>query len=92
VRDFARESFTDIEGDPIPSEKMLIVDLEDGRSFAVRPSGTEPKIKYYLYGRRRPEPGATFGPDELPAIVGATGDSLDALWKWLEADIESRLR
>ena len=30
---------------------MLFVDLEDGRSFAVRPSGTEPKIKYYLFGK-----------------------------------------
>lgn len=29
---------------------MIFVDLADGRSFAVRPSGTEPKIKYYLSG------------------------------------------
>ncbi|MFN9942795.1 MAG: hypothetical protein ACK56I_25350, partial [bacterium] len=36
---------------------MLFVDLADGRSFAVRPSGTEPKIKYYLFGRETPLAG-----------------------------------
>ena len=91
VRDYASDDFTDIEGDSIPKEKMLIVDLEDGRSFAVRPSGTEPKIKYYLYGRKRPEAGATFEANELSEIKETTDASLVALWKWLETDIESRL-
>ncbi|MEN9974188.1 MAG: hypothetical protein RLZZ282_194, partial [Verrucomicrobiota bacterium] len=45
VRDFARQDLFDQEGDLLPKEKMLFVDLDDGRSFAVRPSGTEPKIK-----------------------------------------------
>lgn len=34
--------------------KNDFVDLADGRSFAVRPSGTEPKIKYYLFGHGKP--------------------------------------
>jgi len=51
VRDFALQDIFDQEGDLLPKEKMLFVDLEDGRSFAVRPSGTEPKIKFYLYGK-----------------------------------------
>jgi phosphoglucomutase len=38
----------------LPKEKMLFVDLADGRSFAVRPSGTEPKIKFYLFGKAAP--------------------------------------
>ena len=91
VRDYATQDFTDIEGDAIPKEKMLIVDLEDGRSFAVRPSGTEPKIKYYLYGRRRPESGTSFEKADLQAIKEAADASLAALWKWLETDIASRL-
>lgn len=49
VRDFSTGKLLDAEGDPIPAEKMLFIDLADGRSFAVRPSGTEPKIKYYLF-------------------------------------------
>ena len=88
VRDFAKEDFADIEGDPIPKEKMLFVDLEDGRSFAVRPSGTEPKIQYYLYGNSRPAEGAEFSDEELTSEVG---NSLETLWQWLEKDIEERL-
>lgn len=91
VRDFATEDFADVEGDPIPKENMLFVDLEDGRSFAVRPSGTEPKIKYYLFGRRCPEGGVAFTQEELPGIKESTDASLVALWNWLEMDIDSRL-
>jgi phosphoglucomutase len=54
LRNFAAETFHDVEGDVIPKEKMLMIDLADGRRVAVRPSGTEPKIKFYMYGRRPP--------------------------------------
>jgi phosphomannomutase len=46
---FATERLFDSEGDEIPKEKMLMIDLADGRRVAVRPSGTEPKIKFYLF-------------------------------------------
>ena len=91
VRDFATQEIIDPEGDKIPTEKMLIVDLEDGRAFAVRPSGTEPKIKYYLYGRKRPAEGEKFSAEELTAIKTEVADSLTALWTWLDADIKTRL-
>lgn len=91
IRDFNRDTLLDEEGDPIPREKMLFVDLEDGRSFAVRPSGTEPKIKYYLFGRQLPAPGATLDPASLAAAKSSVGTSLASLWSWLEADISRRL-
>ncbi len=91
VRDFATQEIIDPEGDKIPTEKMLIVDLEDGRAFAVRPSGTEPKIKYYLFGRKRPAAGETFAADELATIKTQVGESLVTLWDWLDADIKTRL-
>ena len=34
----------------IPASNVLRYFLEDGSWFAVRPSGTEPKIKFYFYG------------------------------------------
>lgn len=83
VRDFANQDFYDQEGDLIPKEKMLFVDLEDGRSFAVRPSGTEPKIKYYLFGNSAPG-------GDLCANKIHVAASLASLWSWIEADAVAR--
>ena len=55
MKNFETETFRDVEGDEIPKEKMLIFELADQTRIAVRGSGTEPKIKYYLFAQRRPE-------------------------------------
>jgi phosphoglucomutase len=83
VRDFAKQDLFDQEGDLLPKEKMLFVDLEDGRSFAVRPSGTEPKIKYYLFGKHAPG-------GDLVATKEVVKSSLAGLWSWIEADAATR--
>jgi phosphoglucomutase len=83
VRDFAKQDLFDQEGDMLPKEKMLFVDLADGRSFAVRPSGTEPKIKFYLFGKAAPG-------GDLTATKSAVRTGLDNLWKWIEADAARR--
>jgi phosphoglucomutase len=62
---------------------MLFVDLEDGRSFAVRPSGTEPKIKFYLFGKSAPG-------GDLAASKEKVRDGLSRLWDWIEADAKIR--
>jgi phosphoglucomutase len=62
---------------------MLFVDLEDGRSFAVRPSGTEPKIKFYLFGKAAPG-------GDLTETKQKVRDGLAALWSWIEADAKNR--
>ncbi len=77
VKDYAKGGFYDEEGDEIPEAAMLFVDFADGRRFAVRPSGTEPKIKYYLFGK-----GET-----KEEVEG----SLDALWTALEKDAHERM-
>ncbi len=84
VRDFSTGKLVDAEGDPIPAEKMLFIDLEDGRSFAVRPSGTEPKIKYYLFAHG--EKGA-----DLAASQAAVEASIASLWEAVEADARTRM-
>jgi phosphoglucomutase len=83
LRDFARQDLYDQEGDLLPKEKMLFVDLADGRSFAVRPSGTEPKIKYYLFGKAAP--GAQLGNAKVQVRTG-----LERLWTWIEQDVAVR--
>jgi len=94
IKNFEIDMVEDVEGDLVPKEKMLIFELEDlagaGR-IAVRPSGTEPKIKYYLFAQRRPSNGK-FDPAELSRIKAQIGEKLDRLWDWLQQDAESRLR
>ncbi len=80
VKNFETETFRDVEGDEIPKEKMLIFELEDQTRIAVRGSGTEPKIKYYLFAQRRPE-ASRFTPEELAGIKKKVGAHLQALWQ-----------
>ena len=91
IKNFETNMIEDIEGDLIPKEKMSIFALEDGTRIAIRPSGTEPKIKYYLFAQRRPE-NARFDSIELSRIKVQVGEKLDRLWDWLQKDAESRLR
>src|SRR6266567_7066501 len=91
VRNFETETIRDVEGDEIPKEKMSIFGLEDRTRIAVRPSGTEPKIKFYLFAERRPEKGK-FDFAHLSRIKAQVSEKLDRLWDWLQKDAESRLR
>ncbi|MCP5550994.1 MAG: phospho-sugar mutase [Akkermansiaceae bacterium] len=91
VRDFANQDIFDEEGDPVPKEKMIFVELADGRAFAVRPSGTEPKIKFYLYLRPAPGSDPAVAPEDLPAVKESGAESLRALRDWIVADMKRRL-
>jgi len=94
IRNFETDEIRDVEGDLIPKTKMLMLELEDpagaGR-IAVRPSGTEPKIKYYLFAHRQPESEKFTGAD-LDRIKAEVEKHLEDLWNWLRKDAESRLR
>ena len=91
VRNFETDEIKDIEGDLIPTTTMLMFELEDGTRIAVRPSGTEPKIKYYLFARRQPESEKFTGAD-LDRIKAEVEKHLVDVWNWLRKDAESRLR
>jgi len=90
IRNFETDEIKDVEGDEIPKEKMSIFELDDPTRIAVRPSGTEPKIKYYLFAQRRPTKGK-FDSAELKQIKAEVGEKLDRLWDWLQKDAQSRL-
>ena len=92
VKNFETDSIRDVEGDEIPKEKMLIFELEDQTRIAVRGSGTEPKIKYYLFGQRRPEEGNQFSAIELAEIKAKLAQHLESLWEWLQKDAAERTR
>jgi phosphoglucomutase len=90
IRNFETDKIEDAESDQIPKEKMLTFELQDGTRIAVRPSGTEPKIKYYLFAHRRPEKGK-FDSVKLNQIKTEVKEKLDRLWDWLQKDAQSRL-
>jgi phosphoglucomutase len=90
ARNFETEAIHDVEGDKIPKEKMSIFELENRTRIAVRGSGTEPKIKYYLFAQRRPKNGK-FDSAELEQIKSEVDERLERLWDWLQQDAQSRL-
>jgi len=90
ITDFETETIRDVEGDVIPKQKMSIFELADKTRIAVRGSGTEPKIKYYIFGQRRPEKGE-FSAAELEQIKTEVTARLEALWSWLQKDVKRRL-
>ncbi len=91
IRNFEKETIRDVEGDEIPKEKMLIFELADKTRIAVRGSGTEPKIKYYLFGAQLPKDGK-LSREELGRARAEIDQRLDALWNWLRSDADRRVK
>ena len=89
VRNFEKEIIHDVEGDEIPKQMMMIFQLADKTRVAIRGSGTEPKIKYYLFAQRRPATGE-FTQAQLDAIKPEVARRLDALWEWVRQDAHAR--
>jgi phosphoglucomutase len=84
-KDFSAGEHHDADGKLIPPEKFFFLELEGGYSFAVRASGTEPKIKFYVFGS---EPVA--GESELPAVKEKTVVSVEALLDAILADARNK--
>ena len=91
VKNFEKEIFHDVEGDLIPKEKMLIFELADRTRVAVRGSGTEPKIKYYLFAQRVGVSGK-LSAAELARAKREVDQHLEELWSWLQNDADARLQ
>lgn len=90
VYDYKAHEVRDLSGSgkttplPEPSGDLLIFHTErEGVRFAARPSGTEPKIKFYLFAR-----SAVDGPDSLAAAKGQTKAVLDQMTTDIEKYLE----
>ncbi len=84
-QDFGREPVRDADGELIPSQDLYLVSLANGYSFAARGSGTEPKMKFYLFAH---EPVASAA--ELPEVKARVRGTLDRLNQLIEADARAR--
>jgi len=83
--DFGRQDIRDADGELIPKQDLYFVTLDNGYSFAARGSGTEPKMKFYLFAS---EKAADAG--ELSAVKSRVRSTLDRLSKAIEADAKTR--
>ncbi len=83
--DFGRTERVDTDGKPIPAQDFYVLELDNGYSFAVRGSGTEPKIKFYLFGRSE-----VADAEELESVKAATAAAMESLAAAIEADARQR--
>lgn len=89
VRDYQALTTTAADGTIIPLDapaaNMVMLDLaEDGNYFAVRPSGTEPKVKFYMFTYCAPELS-----QDLDAATTTLNKRIDALEKDIRAYVAS---
>ena len=54
IKDFSVSGLLDEEEEELSQENFLMISLENQFRVAVRPSGTEPKIKFYIFGESQP--------------------------------------
>lgn len=84
--DYGVDTFVDADGDPIPKQDFYVLECSDGYRFAVRGSGTEPKIKFYVFGQRA-VPNTRDGLAQVQAEVEA---GMKAFMEAIEADAHAR--
>ncbi len=84
-QDFGRETILDADGDTIPKQDLYVVTLSNGYRFAARGSGTEPKMKFYLFASDK-----VAGKAELPAVKARVRAELDRMKHLIDEDARRR--
>jgi len=84
-QDFGRETILDADGEEIPKQDLYVATLSNGYRFAARGSGTEPKMKFYLFASDKAPNAAA-----LAGVKKKVRSELNELKKLIEAD--ARLR
>ncbi len=84
-QDFGREKFYDADGEQIPAQDLYLVTLSNRYSFAARGSGTEPKMKFYLFAQEKVKSEA-----DLSVAKAKAQATLDSLKTLIEADARRR--
>ena len=83
--DFGLQTIRDADGDEIPKQDLYFVTLANGYTYAGRGSGTEPKMKFYVFARAK-----VGGAADLPAVKAQVKAELERLKTLIEADAKAR--
>lgn len=84
-QDFGTSTFYDADEKEIPKQDFYFLTLDNGYQFAVRGSGTEPKIKFYVFAKED-----VAQPGDLPEAKAKAQKELNALKASIEADARQR--
>ena len=85
ITDFSKDTVTDSDGRCIPPQRFFFIELGSGIKFAVRASGTEPKIKFYLFAEKPVQSHS-----ELDQIKHETSSLLVDIKSFLSEDANKR--
>ena len=83
--DFGKDEIIDADGDKISPQDFYFLELSNGYSFAVRGSGTEPKIKFYVFGR-----SDVLDPEDLIKVKAEAAVEMQRVLAAIEADARVR--
>ena len=83
--DFGKDEIIDGDGKRIVPQDFYFLELSNGYSFAVRGSGTEPKIKFYVFGR-----SDVAGPEELALVKAAAAEVMNVILAAIDTDARER--
>lgn len=86
TKDFLQKGYLDEDEDPLVEQNFIFITLENDFNVAIRPSGTEPKIKYYLFGSGE----AT--PTNLQESKDSINNMLTTVGNWLVEDANERVK
>ena len=84
--DFNKGNAIDADGEPIPHQAFYSLELANGYRYAIRASGTEPKLKCYLFARE-----LVSDAKRLPEVKARAAQRLETLAKAVEAEVRERL-
>ena len=83
--DFGKDEIIDADGKRIAPQDFYFLELSNGYSFAVRGSGTEPKIKFYVFGR-----SDVTDPKELAEVKVAASKVMEKTLAAIDAEARHR--
>ena len=83
--DFGKDEIVDADGKRIPPQDFYFLELSNGYSFAVRGSGTEPKIKFYVFGR-----SDVTDPEALETVKAEASEVMQSMLKAIDTDARER--
>ena len=83
--DFGKDEIIDADGMRIAPQDFYFLELSNGYSFAVRGSGTEPKIKFYVFGRSE-----VTDIEELAKVKVAAGKVMEKTLAAIDAEARRR--